>query len=122
MPANVLAETRWVAENLDNPEVRLIEVSSLADPEGYDKGHIPGAVNWTWQESHDFCVGIPPAGYCCGRSIESALPAEGGAERSDSGFIDRQDGCPKTQSNFWGKTGNARIAGQKAASLMGLIP
>lgn len=50
MPANVLAETRWVAENLDNPEVRLIEVSSLADPEGYDQGHIPGAVNWTWQE------------------------------------------------------------------------
>lgn len=50
-PSTVLAETRWVAENLDNPALRIIEVSSLADPEGYDQGHIPGAVNWTWQEA-----------------------------------------------------------------------
>lgn len=51
IPSDKLAETQWVADNLDNPAVRLIEISSLLDPEGYDKGHLPGAVNWTWQES-----------------------------------------------------------------------
>jgi len=36
----------WVQKNLDNPKVRLIEVS--VDPGVYERGHIPGAFNVSW--------------------------------------------------------------------------
>ena len=41
-----LVETKWVAQNLDNPEVRIIE--SDEDPLLYGVGHIPGAVQVDW--------------------------------------------------------------------------
>jgi thiosulfate/3-mercaptopyruvate sulfurtransferase len=42
-----LVSTDWVAENLNNPQVRLIEVD--VDTAAYDTGHIPGAVGWNWK-------------------------------------------------------------------------
>lgn len=36
----------WLSENLDNPQVRVIEVSVI--PGVYERGHIPGAVNFVW--------------------------------------------------------------------------
>jgi len=36
----------WVQKNLDNPKVRIIEVS--VDPGVYERGHIPGAQNLRW--------------------------------------------------------------------------
>jgi thiosulfate/3-mercaptopyruvate sulfurtransferase len=42
----VLVSTDWVAENLDNPDVRIIE--SNEDPLLYASGHIPGAVEVDW--------------------------------------------------------------------------
>jgi thiosulfate/3-mercaptopyruvate sulfurtransferase len=36
----------WLAKNLQNPSVRVIEVS--VDPGVYEKGHIPGAINIRW--------------------------------------------------------------------------
>jgi len=45
---NVLVETQWVADHLDDPDVRLIE--SAFNREDYDSGHIPGALAWTWNE------------------------------------------------------------------------
>jgi thiosulfate/3-mercaptopyruvate sulfurtransferase len=36
----------WLAENLDNPNVRIVEVS--VTPGLYEKGHISGAVNFVW--------------------------------------------------------------------------
>ena len=36
----------WVQKNLDNPKVRVIEVS--VDPGVYERGHIPGALNISW--------------------------------------------------------------------------
>jgi thiosulfate/3-mercaptopyruvate sulfurtransferase len=42
----VVVSTDWVAENLENPNVRLIEVS--VNPGVYERGHIPGAVNFVW--------------------------------------------------------------------------
>jgi thiosulfate/3-mercaptopyruvate sulfurtransferase len=42
----VVVSTDWVAENLDDPNVRLIEVS--VNPGVYERGHIPGAVNFVW--------------------------------------------------------------------------
>jgi len=44
--AEVLVTTEWLAENLDNPSVRVIEVS--VQPGVYERGHIPGAVNFVW--------------------------------------------------------------------------
>ncbi len=38
--------TDWLADNLDNPQIRLIEVSVI--PGVYERGHIPGAVNFIW--------------------------------------------------------------------------
>jgi thiosulfate/3-mercaptopyruvate sulfurtransferase len=42
----VLVETDWVAENLNNPNVRLIEADE--DVLLYETGHIPGAVKLDW--------------------------------------------------------------------------
>jgi thiosulfate/3-mercaptopyruvate sulfurtransferase len=41
-----LAPTQWLAEHLDDPEVRVIEVDE--DTTAYDAGHIPGALRWDW--------------------------------------------------------------------------
>ena len=41
-----LVSTDWVAEHLDDPTVRLIEVD--VDTTAYDQGHIPGAVGFNW--------------------------------------------------------------------------
>ncbi|MGD0963569.1 MAG: sulfurtransferase [Candidatus Acidiferrales bacterium] len=42
-----LATTEWVAQHLNNPKIRLVEVD--VDTTAYDQGHIPGAVGWNWQ-------------------------------------------------------------------------
>lgn len=42
-----LVSTQWVAENLSNPKVRVIEVD--VDSAAYETGHIPGAVGWNWK-------------------------------------------------------------------------
>ena len=44
---NALVDTEWVAQNLDAPGVRLVEVD--VDTAAYDQGHAPGAVGWNWQ-------------------------------------------------------------------------
>lgn len=41
-----LVSTSWVAEHLDHPGVRIVEVD--VDTSEYDKGHVPGAVGWNW--------------------------------------------------------------------------
>ncbi len=41
-----IVETDWVADNLDNENVVLVEVD--VDKEAYAQGHIPGAVGWNW--------------------------------------------------------------------------
>ena len=43
-PSLVTAD--WLLENLDNPKVRIFEVS--VDPTVYERSHIPGAVNLDW--------------------------------------------------------------------------
>ena len=51
MPARVahpesIVETDWVAENLDAPNLALVEVD--VDTTAYEQGHIPGAIGWNW--------------------------------------------------------------------------
>ena len=43
----VLVSTQWVADHLNDPKVRLVEVD--VDTTAYDQGHIAGAVGWNWQ-------------------------------------------------------------------------
>ncbi|MBA2596120.1 MAG: sulfurtransferase [Chloroflexia bacterium] len=43
---DVLVSTDWVAEHLDDPQVRIVE--SDEDVLLYDIGHIPGAINLDW--------------------------------------------------------------------------
>jgi thiosulfate/3-mercaptopyruvate sulfurtransferase len=45
---DVLVSTEWVAEHLNDPNVRLIE--SNEDPLLYETGHIPGALKIDWQQ------------------------------------------------------------------------
>jgi thiosulfate/3-mercaptopyruvate sulfurtransferase len=44
---DVLVSTGWVAEHLNDPKVKLIEVD--VDTTSYDKGHVRGAIGWNWQ-------------------------------------------------------------------------
>ncbi len=46
MASEVLVTTDWVAENLNNAKVKLIEVD--VDTAAYDEGHISGAVGFNW--------------------------------------------------------------------------
>jgi thiosulfate/3-mercaptopyruvate sulfurtransferase len=40
----VLVDTQWVADHLNDPKVRLVEVD--VDTTAYDSGHAPGAIGW----------------------------------------------------------------------------
>jgi thiosulfate/3-mercaptopyruvate sulfurtransferase len=43
---DALVETDWLAEHLNDPNIRVIEVDE--DNSAYEKEHIPGAVGWNW--------------------------------------------------------------------------
>jgi len=43
----VLVDTRWTEQHLEDPQVRIVEVD--VDTKAYEEGHIPGAVGWNWQ-------------------------------------------------------------------------
>lgn len=48
IPAGPLVTTEWLAQNLDNQQVRIVEVS--VNPGLYERGHVPGAVNFSWHQ------------------------------------------------------------------------
>jgi len=41
-----LVETDWLEQNLDDPNIRVIEVDE--DTTAYEKGHIKGSLAWNW--------------------------------------------------------------------------
>src|SRR3954454_18861621 len=43
----LLVSTDWVAQHLNDPKVRIIEVDP--DTPAYSQAHIPGAVGWNWE-------------------------------------------------------------------------
>lgn len=45
---DILVDTRWLAEYLGDPALRIIEVDE--DTTAYSKGHIRGAIAWNWFE------------------------------------------------------------------------
>jgi thiosulfate/3-mercaptopyruvate sulfurtransferase len=46
LPSGPLVSTDWLAKNLNEPGIRIIEVS--VNPGVYERAHIPGAVNFSW--------------------------------------------------------------------------
>lgn len=44
--ANAIVSTDWVAQRLNDPKVKLVEVDVQTD--AYGEGHAPGAVSWNW--------------------------------------------------------------------------
>ena len=44
-----LVSTQWLADHLNDPGVRIVEVSSAGEDKGYREGHIPGAVWFYWK-------------------------------------------------------------------------
>ncbi len=44
--ADSLVSTQWLEDNLDNPDVLIIEVDE--DVEAYNRDHVPGAIAWNW--------------------------------------------------------------------------
>jgi thiosulfate/3-mercaptopyruvate sulfurtransferase len=42
-----LVSTAWVAQHLNDPKVKLVEVD--VDTNAYAQGHIAGAIGWNWQ-------------------------------------------------------------------------
>ncbi|MCC7349229.1 MAG: sulfurtransferase [Phycisphaerales bacterium] len=43
----VLVSTQWVADHLNDPKVKVLEVD--VDTSSYDRGHIRNAIGWNWQ-------------------------------------------------------------------------
>ncbi|MGI9147577.1 MAG: sulfurtransferase [Chloroflexota bacterium] len=103
-----LVSTQWVAEHLDDPSVRLIEVD--VDTAAYAQGHIQGAVgvNWTTQLGDPVRRDIPS------KAAWAELLSVSGVS-------------PETRVVFYGDNNNwfaafaywiAKIYGHQAAALM----
>ncbi|ACZ42220.1 Rhodanese domain protein [Thermobaculum terrenum ATCC BAA-798] len=45
---DALVSTEWVAQHLNDPNIRIIEVD--VDTSAYEQGHIPGAIAWNWKQ------------------------------------------------------------------------
>jgi thiosulfate/3-mercaptopyruvate sulfurtransferase len=45
---DVLVETDWVAEHLDDDDIRIVEVDE--NPALYAEAHIPGAIGFDWKK------------------------------------------------------------------------
>ena len=46
---SALVSAAWLAENLGNPGLHVIEVSSASDDASYREAHVPGAHWWFWK-------------------------------------------------------------------------
>ena len=44
----VLVVTQWVADHLNDPKVKIVEVD--VDTSAYDTGHIKGAIGLDWRK------------------------------------------------------------------------
>ncbi|NJL60823.1 MAG: sulfurtransferase [Methylacidiphilales bacterium] len=68
----VIVETEWVAKNLDNPNIRILEVDM--DANSYETGHLSGAVFW-----HSFqTVSLPDMRYNFNKEALEKLLSQSG--------------------------------------------
>ena len=45
-----LVTSEWLEAHLDDPNIRIVEVSATEANEVYASGHIPGALEWFWKD------------------------------------------------------------------------
>jgi thiosulfate/3-mercaptopyruvate sulfurtransferase len=83
----VLVETTWVAEHLNDPKIRLVEVD--VDTTAYDSGHLPGAVGWNWKEDTQ-------------QTVKRDIPDKAGWEA----LLSRSGITPETILIFYGDNNN----------------
>jgi len=76
-----LVDTAWVADHLDDPNVRLIDVS--ANEEAYREGHLPGAIFVSWN-SDLTSADDPVKGQILSADDLSALLSRIGVEKDDT--------------------------------------
>jgi thiosulfate/3-mercaptopyruvate sulfurtransferase len=82
-----LVSTQWVADNLKNPQVRLVEVD--VDTAAYDTGHIPGAVGWHWK-----------------KDLETDLPRDIATKEQVEGLLQNAGVGPDTTVILYGDNNN----------------
>jgi thiosulfate/3-mercaptopyruvate sulfurtransferase len=49
MPTLPFVSTAWLAEHIDDPDIRVVEIGSSDDRSVYHAGHVPGAVWLLWK-------------------------------------------------------------------------
>ena len=113
MPARVahpesIVETDWVAQHLDDPSVRLVEVD--VDLGSYAEGHIPGAVEWDWT-SH---LNDPVRRDILSREQMQRLLGESGINRSTSVVLYGDNNNWFAAYAFW----QLKMYGHRRARLM----
>ena len=50
MNSSPLVSGEWLAQRLDDEQVRVVEIQYEPDIDEYSEGHIPGAVSWFWKD------------------------------------------------------------------------
>lgn len=48
---SAIVSTQWLEDHLNDPNIRIVEVSAKVDDETYRTGHIPGALRWFWKDT-----------------------------------------------------------------------
>jgi thiosulfate/3-mercaptopyruvate sulfurtransferase len=89
----LLADTAWLAEHVNDPEIRIVDMRSAA---AYRKSHIPGAINIEWQAlkdpENDVYV-IPPEKF-------AALMSQSGIS-NDTTVVGYDDQGGMAPARFW---------------------
>ena len=52
---DVVVETAWVHDHLNDPIVRIVEANYNRD--AFNSGHLPGASAWTWRDDFQHPIG-----------------------------------------------------------------
>lgn len=84
----VLVETQWVADHLNDSNLRLVEVD--VDTSAYDSGHISGALGWNWKKDTQ-------------QTVRRDIPDKAGVEKllSQSGIANNTTVILYGDNNNW---------------------
>ena len=83
IPSGPLVTTDWLAQNLDNNKVRIIEVS--VNPGLYERSHVPGAVNFSWHTDLNVGLGVWRVAVFCDLFVVALEALAGGVNTRQPG-------------------------------------
>ncbi|MEM8720728.1 MAG: sulfurtransferase [Cyanobacteria bacterium P01_G01_bin.39] len=89
-----LVSTQWLAEHLDDPQLRIIEID--LNSQAYDQGHIPGSIFWSviTQLSSNMSMNLDPASM-------SRLLSNSGIANETTVVIVHGDHAAASGASFW---------------------